>query len=157
MNDFHRLMEDLGKLLDITLIPDKHHACVLNFEDEISVQLEADSSRHALTLATIIGEIPAGKFRELMLSMGLKYNALYPRAGTFAYRTNENQLVFFFQLPLENLQPETIEEALPPFIEKAKVWKESLSRGAIPPLEAPEAKKKPSLFDLKPGKKPEGL
>ena len=148
MEDFHLLMDDLGNLLDTTLIPDKLGACVLNFDDEISVQIEPDAAGHNLILAANIGEIPAGKFRENLLATGLKYNAIYPRIGTFAYLARKNLLVFFHTLKLEGLQADLIAATLPPFMNLAKLWKQDVAKGVVPVIEIESKQTKPSIFDL---------
>ncbi len=148
MQDFHLLMDELGILLDTTLIPDKHNACVLNFDDELKVQLEPDAPGHTLILGSEIGEIPAGKFRENILATGLKFNAHCPRIGTFAYLAKANLLIYFYTLELEGLQALTITEILPIFVATGKLWKESVSKGMTPVLNLTEGTTKPSIFDI---------
>ena len=142
-------MDDLGNLLDITLIPDKHGACVLNFNDEIKVQIEPDVAGHSLILAAEIGEIPAGKFRENLLANGLKYNSHTPRIGTFAYLLRKNLLVFFYTFELEGLQADLIAATLPPFVERALQWKQDVAKGVLPVVESEGKQTNPSIFDLK--------
>ena len=148
MEDFHLLMDDLGNLLDTPLIPDKLGACVLNFDDEISVQLEPDAAGHSLLIAADIGEIPAGKFRENLLTAGLKYNAIFPRVGTFAYLARKNLLVFFHTFELEGLHADLIAAFLPSFVSKGTQWKQDIAKGMIPVIEAISNKINPSIFDV---------
>ena len=142
------LMDELGNLLDTTLIPDKHNACVLNFDDEISVQIEPDAAGHLLMLGANIGEIPAGKFRENLLANGLKYNALTPRIGTFAYLARKNLLVFFHTFELEGLHADLIATTLPSFVERAVRWKQDVAKGVVPVIDIEGKQTKPSIFDL---------
>lgn len=148
MYDFHLLMDDLGKLLDTPLIPDKHNACVLNFNNQISVQLEPHATGRSLILASTIGELPAGKFRENILANGLKYNVNPTRIGTFAYIARKNLLVFFHTLPLEGLTADQLATFLPPFLGQAKLWQVAVAKGSIPVIDVGETQKKPSIFDL---------
>lgn len=149
MKDFHQLMDDLGNLLDTTLIPDKQGACVLTFDDELSVQIEPDVSGHHLFAATNIGELPAGKFRESVLASGLKYNATHPRLGTFAYIARKNLLVFFHSFELEGLNADLIAASLPPFVKLATQWKQDVTKGRLPLIEIEGKEKTPSIFDMK--------
>lgn len=149
MKDFHELMQELGELMDIELIPDKHNACCINFNDEVTVQIEPASDDQHLLIASFIGELPAGKYRENILGMGLKYNHTFPRMGTFSYCNRNNKLAFFRLLPLDKVTPEILAEFLPNFLEDAKKWKEALDKGNLPTLDLDETVKKPTIFDIK--------
>jgi hypothetical protein len=149
MQDFHQLIHELGQIIDIELEADKNNACAINFSDELTVQLEIDPDERHLLMATFIQELPAGKFRENVLTSGLKYNNLAPRTGTLCYCPRNNNLAFFMHLPLENLTATMLSVHLNAFLEEGKLWKKHISKGTLPPLEIPGVSKEATIFDIK--------
>ncbi len=141
-------MDELSEHLDVTLIPDKHNACLLNFHDEIRVQVEPDPGGENLFLASEIGEIAAGKYRENVLALGLKYNGQPLRLGTFAFIQRRTLLVFFHTLDLQRVKAKELAELLPAFVHTALHWKGALGRSSLPELSLTGAAKKPSIFEI---------
>ena len=83
---FDNLIQELGTVLKIKLKPDKNNACLLRFKNGMQIQLEADSRSEKLILASDLGQIPQGRFRENIFREALKANGLPPpRNGIFAY------------------------------------------------------------------------
>ncbi|MGE5196220.1 MAG: CesT family type III secretion system chaperone [Anaerolineae bacterium] len=133
MDRFEELLRELGEIIDVPLYPDNHRLCRLNIGDFLHVQLECDLLKEQLLIATFIGEIPPGKFRENILKEALKDNSDLPHVGTLAYSERNNQLALFNYLPLSELNGEKIAQSLEGFIEKADSWRIALERGLPSP------------------------
>ncbi len=132
---FEELLHELGKLFGLPLKPDKSHFCALQIKQGLKVQFQTDTAFEKLLIASKIGELPAGKFREDVLKEALKANGLTdPRAGVFAYIRANNQLVFFQRYPFDILNGERLAGLLGPFIETAERWKSAIDAGQSAPL-----------------------
>jgi hypothetical protein len=140
-SNFSRLMQELSDELDTPLEPDVMNACTILFEDILPVQLELNEHKNTITLAAIIIEIPPGKFREMVLTAGLKANEQFPRYGTFAYRDTTNELILFHDIILEDIDGKKIADYLGIFVDTAMTWRKSIDSGNITSL-LPKKKKK---------------
>ena len=139
-SNFSQLLQELSDELDTPLEPDVMNACTILFEDILPVQLELNEQNRSITLAAIVTEIPPGKFRETVLSAGLKANNLFPRTGSFAYRDTTNELILFQDIPLEDLDGKKIYDYLCIFVDTAMTWRKSIDTGSITSL-IPKSKK----------------
>ncbi len=149
---FTELLQELGKILDISLHPDEHQSCALLVDEKLKLQLELDKSLETLIVGAHLGIVPPGKFRENLLAHALKANAIFPRMGTFGYSPYHNQMAFFEFLPLNTQNGEKLADFLAMFIAKAKEWKEALESGILPNLQF-QADEKLSSPLIKPIKK----
>lgn len=151
---YEGLLQELSKILNVPLHVDKNHSCKIKFKDGIVVQIELDKSRESLVIGTEIGEVPPGKYRENLFKEALRANGMPdPRNGTLAYSKQANKLVLFEIMPLKDLSGEKISTFLTPFMAKAKVWKEALSRGEVPIIQSTATGKGSpgiGLFGLRP-------
>lgn len=131
---FGHLLEELGKEIGITgLEPDSNNACVIKFPNKVVVQIEIDRTRTFLILATELGVIPPGKYRENVFKEALISNGQNPpRNGDFSFSPKKDLLVLMQYLSLNDLKGDKVAQELIPFIEKAKSWKEALLRGDVP-------------------------
>jgi len=111
--------------------PDKNNSCLLNIKDKLKVQLELDTNNQSvLIIASVLGELSPGKFREDILLSALKANAKpYPRIGNFAYSTKLNSLVLSSSLNIDHFKAENVLAVLTPFFHKAYAWKDAIDRG----------------------------
>jgi hypothetical protein len=137
---FHEILQLLGGELGLTLHTDRNHACALQINEGLIVQLESDAAQEKLLIASQIIEVPPGKFRENVLKEALKANALPdPRIGTFAYIAKINQLVLYQYYPFDILNAQRLAGLLAPFIQTAEKWREAITSGspAPPQLETP--------------------
>ena len=135
MDRFAQVLYDLGKVIHVDLSPDKKRICRLNVEGRLHIQIECEEAKERLLLATFVGEVPAGKFRENALKEALKNNSQYPRIGTFAYVERNNQLALQQYVPLEGLTGEKFASILTPFIEMANHWVLALQKGTVPTID----------------------
>lgn len=131
---FSSLLEELGKILQIPdLHPDRNRACLIKFPDGLTVQIEMDGQASQITLLSNLGELPPGKYRENVFREALKANGMpHPIHGTLAYSKKADNLVMYQRLAVKDLSGDKINLALTPFLEKARAWKEAISRSEIP-------------------------
>jgi hypothetical protein len=149
---FDQLLQELGQLLNLTLKPDRVNVCQLKYKDGVQVQLEIEKDEKKLLIATKIGSLPPGRFRQEFLEQALKANSLPPpRAGIFAFAKHENELVYFTYLPLKDLKGQQIYDALAPFLEKTRFWRTALAENTIPSIVPVTGPAKPAgIFGLTP-------
>lgn len=128
------LLQELGKLLNINdLQPDGNHSCLIKFPGSISIQIEPDKAEQFLIIGCDLGAVPPGKYRELVFQEALKANGqLTPRHGDFAFSTVADKLILQELIPLQNLNGDRLYASLTPFVEKAKNWRDAISRGDVP-------------------------
>lgn len=148
MDKFAILIDELGTLIQAPLQLDHHRACSLSINGELHIQMKEDEQKEALFLATFIGDIPPGKFRETILKETLKENHLFPRIGTFSYSERNNQLALVSYLPFAGLHGDTLTDFLELFIEKSLSWKTALNTGQLPQRGQFLQKTGPSIFDI---------
>jgi len=128
------LLEELGKIFDLPLEPDKQKSCSIVIDEKFKVQLELSRMQEKIILGAYLGVVPPGRFRENLLAHALKANAIYPRVGTLGYSPYHNQLALFDFLPLEGLNGEKLADQLALFIAKGNEWLEALKTGILPKI-----------------------
>lgn len=129
IDHFSNLLQDLGKVFQLTLIPDKYNACSLEVPP-LTIQLELDEAQENLFIFTKIIELPPGKFRENVLSEALKSNGLRdPRPGIFGYIASTNHLTLHQSYPIKILNGENLAGLFGSFFELGQSWYESIHRG----------------------------
>ena len=133
---FGLLLQDLGKLLHISkLEPDSNNSCLINFPGQISIQMEVDRSGNFLILGCDIGTLPPGRYRELVFREALRSNGLPPpHFGEFCYSKQADKLMLMQQIPMKEIHADKIQSVITPMLEKAKYWKETISRGDTPSI-----------------------
>lgn len=150
---FGVFLKDLGAILGIPeLQPDANNTCLIKFKENILVQMELDRHGQFFIVGTNLGEVPIGRYRENLFTEALKANGLpYPHYGTFAFSKQANQLILFKMFPQKDLNPTKVAEFIPPFVEKAKTWKEAIARGDVPIISAASPTGKTfGMFGLRP-------
>lgn len=137
---FGSLLEELSKLLKVELKPDKNNTCLINFKDKGKVYLELDRSSQYLILGIEIGSTPKGKYRENIFREALKANGLNPPLnGIFAYSDRSDSLVLYDMHLLSELNGEKLKDLIDPFLAKAKLWQEGMTKGEIPLIQEKNA------------------
>lgn len=147
MDKFAILLDDFGTLIQVPLHPDHHRKCHLSINGELHLQITEDEQKDRILIATFIGEIPPGKFRETILKEALKENDLFPRLGTLSYSERNNQLALTSFVSFSRLDGEKLADFLELFIEKAFSWRVALTTGQIPLRGQLIQKTGPSVFD----------
>lgn len=135
---FGSLLEELGRALQLPgLRPDANNTCLIRFKGDFYVQLEMDRTGQYLIIGSDLGAVQAGKYRENLLHEALKANGMpYPRNGTLAFSKQADHLILFEMLNIKELNGAKIMERLNPFMEKAKIWKDAISKGNVPVVTA---------------------
>lgn len=146
---FQQLLDELGNLCGQSLHLDKNLACTINIDYHLNVQLKMDTLQERLLVATFIGEVPPGRFREDIFQAALKSNHKTDRVAILAYSSKNNQLMAYDYLPLMRLTG----EILVTYLEKLGVflneWRKGIESGQLPSISTPSASKLPSPFGLK--------
>lgn len=134
-DQFGAILDELAHALNISkLQADANNSCLIKFKGGIRVQIEPELSGKFLILGSDLGEVPAGRYRENLFAEALKANGMpRPHYGFFAFSKKNDHLVLMEYLPLQDLRGDKIADHLPLFIEKVKLWKDSIYRGEIPP------------------------
>jgi hypothetical protein len=135
---FGVLLQELSRLMGISeLRPDRNNSCLINMQKGYKVQLEVDSSGRYLIIGCDLGEVPTGRYRETIFMEALKINGM-PSVlnGHLAYSKKLNHLILFEMLDLTNINGDKVFAVMTPFLEKAAVWKDAITRGEIPVMPA---------------------
>ena len=148
---FGALIEELSTALKIKLAPDSHSACRIRFKDKLEVYMEADVSGEMLQMVIDIGKPGDGKFRENLLKEALRANGLpFPRSGTFCYGQKADSLLLYDVLPMEDLNGTRLADVIGQLSDKARVWRDSIAHGEIPPFQSGKATSRPEgVFGLR--------
>jgi hypothetical protein len=130
---FGSLMEDLGKLIRIRLIPDSHNACLIKYPGGLFLQIELDQSQERINMGAEIGSLAPGRYRENVMREALKANGLPPpKVGIFAFSAKKEVLILFDYMELNDLTAPKIADFLEQFLQKANFWKDAIKRGDVP-------------------------
>ncbi|CDZ80696.1 Tir chaperone protein (CesT) [Candidatus Rubidus massiliensis] len=148
---FSNILNDLAPLLGIPeLTLDEKNACVIEFNKEIKIQLEILKDHSGLLIATKIGTVPPGKFRENLFKEALKVNNIPPpRKGVFAFSKKNDLLILYDKVFLKNLQIDQLAKKIIKMQETAKVWKDALEKGEVPVVAGIEIPKSSGMFGLR--------
>lgn len=149
MERFAQILYDLGEEIGEKLYPDSNHICKLNYQGILHLQLEFDETRQEVLVASLLCDVPPGKYRELLLKDALKANNENPRIGTFGYSDRNNKLALFHYLYAPHVTGPMLVEFLEKFIQKALEWKNAVEKGLPLPV-APPKSSQGSIFGLKP-------
>lgn len=131
MNKFENLITSLGDILDLDLRADKGVLCKLKIDGRLSINLEYDEVKDLILIATLVEELPAGRFRENVLKEALRANGTYPRLATFAFSERANKLACFNYISFTNLSTEHFNTKLHEFIDFAYEWHRAIQSGNL--------------------------
>jgi hypothetical protein len=96
-SQFQAILQDLEPFFKCKLEPDNNNSCLIKMSSGIKIQIELDRYGDHLLIATRLGVLPAGRFRELVFKEALKANASdSPSQGVFGYSKKSEQLILFF-------------------------------------------------------------
>lgn len=152
MNPFEALIQELGAHMSVTLQPDARGSCLINFlRDELTIQIDLDSSADKILVGTQLGRLTIGAYRERVFKEALRANgtAQTPR-GILAFSEKNDTLVLFQFLEIAALNGEKLHHFLQLFKEHAKVWQKALKNGEIPLVQEQAPSKGSGMFGLKP-------
>lgn len=127
------IVEQLAKVLQIKLAPDKNRACLLRFKNGVAIQMELDKRGENVLMVSDLGQVPQGRYRENLFREALKANGLpLPLHGIFAFGAKTESLLLYNSLSIEELTGQKLAEALTPFSQKAELWKNAITSGQVP-------------------------
>lgn len=133
---FETLLKDLGQVFHLGLHTDRLHACTIQIDPHLKIQLQLDASQENLWIFSKLIELPAGKFRENILKNTLKENGQPdPRTAIFGYIAATNELAMFQKYPLNILNGESLSGIIGAFAEMGAHWIDAIANGETsPPL-----------------------
>lgn len=131
---FSTILAEIGEALKIPdLHPDQSNSCLINLASGVKIQIEIDKKGDSILIGSELGTIHQGRYRENVFREALKANGMpHPLHGIIAYSKNADKIVLFEKIPLKDYHIEKVIAMLPPFLEKAKTWRDALARGDVP-------------------------
>jgi hypothetical protein len=146
---FEALIQQLSAELKIKLQVDRNHACALKIHHKLTVQLQIDTALEKVLIASLVSEIPPGRFRENVLAEALKANNLPdPRTGILGYLSTGNRLTLHQRYPLATLDGKKLADLVAGFIDYADLWHEAIEKGQSSPAPIHGSKGSPNPFGL---------
>lgn len=149
MNPFETLIQELSLKMDVTLHPDSHLSCLINFPaEELLIQIDLDNNADRILVGSQLGRITPGPYRERIFTQALRVNGTsqIPR-GILAFSEKNDTLILYQYLSIDKLNGDKLYHFLQLFLEHARIWKEALSRGDIPAVQEDVAQKS-GMFGL---------
>ena len=133
---YEGLLEELGRCLGLTLFPDENYSCMIRLPNHVEVQIEIDSPGNRMMMGSYLGQLPPGRYREMVFYEALRMNGLPPpHVGIFAYSNKADKLLMFRWIDLHNMTGEKIAKLLTPFSERAAQWRDTIAAGQVPVIE----------------------
>lgn len=130
---FESVLADLGKILSMTLKPDRHGSCMIKYTSGMAVVIEPNALAEKLMIFADLGSPPQGRYRENLFREALKANGLPPpRQGIFCYSAKKESLMLYDSLPLSEISGQKVADLLVPFLAKANLWRAAISRSEVP-------------------------
>ena len=136
---FADVLNELGDELDIDVEADLHGVCTIMINEKVKVQLEVDVTGESILMASLVTELPPGKFRERILKDALKANyQVEENHGTLSYTGPDNALVLSLTIPMHGLNGKELYEHLSIFVERAQGWQKAIDDGFPSPPDSGE-------------------
>lgn len=130
---FASILDDLGKQLNMKLVPDKNGACMIRYTTGLQLHIESNALAERVMLIADLGTPAPGRYRENLFREALKANGLPPpRQGIFCFSAKKDSLVLFDSLPLAELTGQKLADLVNPFLAKANLWKNAISKNEVP-------------------------
>jgi hypothetical protein len=147
-SQFGAILKGFEPFFQCPLEPDANDSCLVKMGIGISIQIELDRSSQLL-IGCRLGSLPMSRYRNNLLKEALKSNgASLPSTGVFGFSQKSNHLILFIKLN-SDLTPDQLSQAMFPFMAKAKLWTDAISKGETPTLNPSSSANSPSgLFGL---------
>lgn len=130
---FHSL-EDfimaLGEALNMPLKVDARSSCVLRFNKDVAVQIQLDRTKKSVLIASKLGTLMEGFYRQEVFKTALHYNGLENSVGKLGFNAKSNQLILFQMYPLSSVDAQKFSKFIPKFAEQAEKWVAMIYNGA---------------------------
>lgn len=137
---YQRLLEELAEAFNLETKGRELGAtpsCAVTMDNATQIQVEIANDQEHVLLATEIGEVPPGRFRQDFFKAALISNGKgQNKNGVLSYTDEPEQLFLFKYVPLERLTGAELATIIIPFSQKATIWKEALESGNIPQVTA---------------------
>lgn len=147
---YEGLLEELGRSLGLTLFPDQNYSCVVRLPNRLEVHIEIDQTGERMVLGAYLGQLPPGRYREMVFYEALRMNGLpSPHVGTFAYSNKMDQLVLFKWIDLHDMTGEKIAKMLKPLAERGVQWRDSIAAGQVPVIEGISLHERSGMFGMR--------
>lgn len=149
---FGSLVEEFGALLKVKLVIGVGRCCAIKTKSGVIIQLEIDRTEQDMLMICKLPEAPpSGRYREMLFYEALRADGLSPpQHGVIAYSKKTNQLIIFKRMKLQELTGPKIYNAFIPFLAKAQIWHDAISRGEVPQAASTTTTKGPAgLFGLR--------
>jgi hypothetical protein len=136
---FGAILKEFETFFRCSLKPDANNSCLIKLKSGLEIQIELD--RYGLLLIGCrIAALPFSRYRDNLIQQALKSNeAFLPSQGVFGFSQKSNQIILFIKLDPTHLRADQILSLLPPFINRAKQWKEAIARGETPTVASSKA------------------
>ncbi len=137
MQVYEDLIRSLGLEMQINLVSDSHQSCRIEYsEEQVTIQIDLDTTGDRLLIGTQLGEIPPGAYRHQVFVQALRVNGISktPR-GTLAFSEKNNTLVLFHYIPIATAEAKSISDFIELFTTHAKVWVDAIKDATIPQIE----------------------
>lgn len=146
---YEGLLEELGRALGLTLFPDENHSCLIRLPSKLEVQVEMDPTGTKMILGTYVGQLPPGRYREMVFAEALRMNGMPPpHVGIFAYSNKMDKLVLFRWIDLHEMTGAKIAKLLKPFAERGVQWRDAIASGQVPVVEGLSLHEHSGMFGL---------
>ncbi len=150
-SQFESLLKEFETFFKCPLQPDQNDSCLIKLGIGISIQIELNRQGFVL-MGCRLGAVPMSRYRDNLIREALKSNeATLPSTGILGFSRKSNQFILFMTLNSLLVNAELISTVMPPFIAKAKLWAEAITKGETPAV-AQETNKPASggIFGLRP-------
>jgi Tir chaperone protein (CesT) family len=149
-SQFESILKDFESFFQCQLQPDANDSCLVKLASGLKVQIEMNSLGF-LIVGCRLGALQMGRFRERVIQESLKANEINaPSTGIFGYSHKSQQLILFLSIDPKGVSSDKISTLIEPFVAKAQLWSDALSKGETPPLSVMASPLSPSFFGIKP-------
>lgn len=148
-NQFAAILKDLEPYFKCKLEPDSSNSCLIKFKTGLNVQIEPKGAEELLIVVRL-GTLPPSTYQDKVFRAALRSNDMQPPSqGMFGWSKKSGQLIYFIIQDLRYFSIDKCTQLLTPFLEKAKLWSETLAGGNVPNVEEQiTSGPKPNLFGL---------
>lgn len=131
---FEEMIQRLGEALGLTLHVDRNRACQLKIHKKLSIQIQTDTSGERILIASILTELPPGRFCENVLAEALKANNLPdPRTAVLGFLKIKNALAMHQFYNMGSMDGKQLAVLVANFIDYAELWQNAIENGQTSP------------------------
>jgi hypothetical protein len=144
---FGAILEELGSVMNIKLVPDKFNSCLIRLPNKLEFIMKPSASDDEILAIVEIGQPGTGPYRLNILKEALMSNAqTEAKSAIFCYGIKKDELVLYRSISLTDLTGRQLFDIMNEMCELAQNWKDCLSRAELPQRYA--SAPGPSIFGL---------